>query len=286
MRVAPVGLLPDVPPETRAALAQFQAALTHGHPTALAASDLTAWTVADLAGGGDPATLPARLRRYALSQRTVYHADWLGTLWQRPYETSPQEFIARGWDECLGVLVRPGRRAGPGGSSADPCSITGEGWIAEEAFATGLLCFLLFPDDPSPPSAAPPSRPATRTLIACLTGAFAGACHGLGRGRRSGSGGSNTGSGWRGWGRRGTERPAYVFCCPLTRSLGILLGYGAFFRTRRIGHRRLPLPQPVEAARAQRAERLRLPPGQSTSPPRTPVSSPSPNVSRVSLCEQ
>lgn len=42
MRVAPVGLLPDTAPETRAALAQFQAALTHGHPAALAASDLTA----------------------------------------------------------------------------------------------------------------------------------------------------------------------------------------------------------------------------------------------------
>ena len=41
MRVAPVGLL-AVDGATQAALAQFQAALTHGHPTALAASDLTA----------------------------------------------------------------------------------------------------------------------------------------------------------------------------------------------------------------------------------------------------
>src|SRR5436190_5566343 len=47
MRVAPVGLL-DIQgdflaPSSRSALAQFQSAMTHGHPTALAASDLTAF---------------------------------------------------------------------------------------------------------------------------------------------------------------------------------------------------------------------------------------------------
>lgn len=55
MRVAPVGLLPGIDADTRACLAQFQAALTHGHPTGLAASDLTAFAIHDLAQGGDPA---------------------------------------------------------------------------------------------------------------------------------------------------------------------------------------------------------------------------------------
>src|SRR4051794_16085255 len=100
MRVAPVGLLADEAAATRAAVAQFQAALTHGHPTALAASDLTATAVADLAAGGDPAGLPGRMRAYALAQRTVYYADWLGLLWQRPGATTAVDFIARGWDEC------------------------------------------------------------------------------------------------------------------------------------------------------------------------------------------
>ncbi len=58
MRVAPVGLLPagpkGIPEDTRAAIAQFQAALTHGHPTALAASDLTAKTIAELVAGCSP----------------------------------------------------------------------------------------------------------------------------------------------------------------------------------------------------------------------------------------
>ncbi len=139
IRVAPVGLLPGVSGETRAAIAQFQAALTHGHPTALAASDLTAWTVADLAAGGDINTLPRRLRVYALSQRTIYHDDWLGTLWQRSNDSSAQEFMARGWDECLGVLAALDVALDAYDRDADPCAITGEGWVAEEAFATGLF---------------------------------------------------------------------------------------------------------------------------------------------------
>ena len=179
MRVAPAGLVPGLTGETRAALAQFQAALTHGHPTALAASDLTAWTVADLAGGGDPEGLPRRAREYARSQRTVYHADWLGTLWQRPFADSPAAFIARGWDECLGVLDRLDLALDEADRTHNPCRITGEGWVAEEAFATGLLCFLLFPDDPQSALRRAAVSSGDSDSLACLAGAFAGAFHGL-----------------------------------------------------------------------------------------------------------
>lgn len=179
MRVAPVGLLPGVGDSTRAALAQFQAALTHGHPTALAASDLTAQAVADLAGGGDPPGLPQRLRAYALAQRTVYHADWLGRLWERPGESTPQGFIARGWDECLGSLDALDAALAAADRKADPCAITGEGWVAEEALATGLLCFLLFPDDPVAALRRATVSAGDSDSLACLAGAFAGARHGL-----------------------------------------------------------------------------------------------------------
>jgi len=179
MRVAPVGLLRNMTRETRAAVAQFQAALTHGHPTALAASDLTAWTVADLAAGGNPADLPRRLRAYALSQRMIYHVAWLGALWERPMATTPQEFIARGWDECLGVLAALDVAVEQANRRADPCLITGAGWIAEEAFATGLLCFLLFPDDPIAAIRRAAVSSGDSDSIACLTGAFAGAYQGL-----------------------------------------------------------------------------------------------------------
>lgn len=181
MRVAPVGLLPatSVDERTRAALAQFQAALTHGHATALAAADLTSACIADLASGGDLAGLPQRLHIYAMSQRNIYHADWLGSLWQRPGIATPEEFISHGWDECLAVLGRLDMALQARDREQDPCLATGEGWIAEEAFATGLLCFLLFPDDPLAAIQRAAVTAGDSDSIACLTGAFAGVYHGL-----------------------------------------------------------------------------------------------------------
>ncbi len=183
MRVAPVGLLPPgkdgLTETTRAAIAQFQAALTHGHPTGLAAADLTAYAIADLAAGNEPATLPDRLRHYAQSQQFIYREDWLGPLWQRPGIDHPQEFIARGWQECLHVLDRLDAALKVADRQSDPCLATGAGWVAEEAFATGMLCFLLFPDDPVAAIRRAAVTSGDSDSIACLTGAFAGAAHGL-----------------------------------------------------------------------------------------------------------
>ncbi|BAZ52428.1 ADP-ribosylglycohydrolase [Nostoc sp. NIES-4103] len=178
MRVAPVGLLP-LDETNRAAIAQFQAALTHGHPTALAASDLTAIAIADLAKGGDPQGLPSRLCTYALSQRSVYHENWLGSLWKRPYINTPEEFISRGWDECLAVLDRLDAALVNPNRDIDPCLATGEGWVAEEALATGLLCFLLFPEEPLAALRRAALTAGDSDSIACLTGAFAGAYLGM-----------------------------------------------------------------------------------------------------------
>lgn len=183
MRVAPVGLLPGskrgISEEKRAAIAQFQAALTHGHPTALAASDLTAHALALLKAGQQPEGLPALLHAYATKQRTIYHTDWLGRLWQQPGITSPENFIARGWDECLAVLDRLEVALREPNRPRDPCLATGAGWIAEEAFATGLLCFLLYPHDPVAAIQHAAVTSGDSDSIACLTGAFAGAYHGL-----------------------------------------------------------------------------------------------------------
>ena len=177
MRVAPVGLLAS---ELRAKVAQFQAALTHGHPTALAASDLTAFTICSLADGVTPDTLLEVLRSYVASERTHYHEDWLGTLWRTAGASDPAAFIAVGWDECAIALDRVSAGMRHFSHAEDPCDATGEGWIAEEAFATGLLCFLTNRDDPA---AAIRRAAATRgdsDSIACLAGAFAGASLGAG----------------------------------------------------------------------------------------------------------
>lgn len=183
MRVAPVGVLPvgenGLTEQTRASIAQFQAALTHGHPTGLAASDLTSAAIAYLIADGDPAGLPTRLRAYAQSQRMVWHGDWLEPLWKRAPLRSPEEYIAYGWDECFVVLDALDTALANPNRDADPCLATGAGWIAEQAFGTGLLCFLLFPDDPIAAIRRAALTSGDSDSIACLTGAFAGAYHGL-----------------------------------------------------------------------------------------------------------
>ncbi|MER6789036.1 ADP-ribosylglycohydrolase family protein [Streptomyces sp. NPDC000658] len=175
MRVAPIGLVPGLSDEQRAGAAQLQAALTHGHPTALAASDLTAHAVRLLVQGADPAALVGLLRSYALDNRSRYHHRWLGDLWTRSQDPSPEHFAARGWDECLAVLERLQETLRDPSPETDPCLAAGEGWIAEEALAAGLLCFLLFPDEPLTVLRRAACSSGDSDSIACLAGAFMGA---------------------------------------------------------------------------------------------------------------
>jgi len=175
MRVAPIGIVTGLSDEQRAGAAQLQAALTHGHPTALAASDLTARAVRLLAQGAEPTGLVGLLRSYALENRSRYHHTWLGDLWERSQDPSPEHFIARGWDECLEILGRLQGAVRTVSPETDPCLATGEGWIAEEALATGLLSFLLFVDEPVTAIRRAACTSGDSDSIACLAGAFAGA---------------------------------------------------------------------------------------------------------------
>lgn len=177
MRVAPAAFLEA---SLRAPIAQFQAALTHGHPTALAASDLTAQAIAYLATGTmAPPQLLDELRHYLETQQAIYHQDWLGNLWQKFGADSPTAFIAQGWNECRLVLDRIEKAMTHIDREADPCLITGAGWVAEEAFATGLLCFLMYPEEPAKAVRRAAISSGDSDSIACLTGAFAGAYKGF-----------------------------------------------------------------------------------------------------------
>lgn len=175
MRVAPLGIIPGLSDEQRAGAAQLQAALTHGHPTALAASDLTAHAVRLLAQGAEPTGLVGLLRSYAYENRSRYHERWLGDLWTRSQDPTPGHFIARGWDDCLAALERLREALRTPSPETDPCLATGEGWIAEEALATALLCFLLFVDEPVTALRRAACTAGDSDSIACLAGAFAGA---------------------------------------------------------------------------------------------------------------
>jgi len=178
MRVAPVGLVDAYDDDTVAGVAQLQAGLTHGHPTALAASELTAVAVRLLRAGTPLPALPGLLREHCRGQREVYRDDWLGPLWQRPGMDSPAGFISRGWDECLDVLDRLDAALAAGDDGGDACRVTGEGWIAEEALATGLLCALWHADDPVGGLARGAATSGDSDSIACLAGAFLGAVYG------------------------------------------------------------------------------------------------------------
>ncbi|SNY63536.1 ADP-ribosylglycohydrolase family protein [Paractinoplanes atraurantiacus] len=179
MRVTPVGLVPGLTDDQRAGAAQLQAGLTHGHPTGLTSSELTAYGVRWLADGMAPGDLLGALRERCDSQRKVYHEEWLGDLWQQPGVGSPEEFIARGWDETAAALDRVGAALAAGNFSGDPCLATGEGWIAEEALATALYCYLISPEEPLAVLGRGAASSGDSDSIACLAGAFAGAALGM-----------------------------------------------------------------------------------------------------------
>lgn len=179
MRVMPVGLL-NVDETTRAAIAQFQAAYTHAHPTGLAAADLTAFVVADLGSGGPDIGLVRRVRQYAQSQRHIYHESWLGKLWMRAYMMpDAQAYMAHGWDECIAAIDRVEIALAHPDLTADPCLLTGAGWVAEEAFATALYCFMLYPDNPVSVVRRAAVTSGDSDSIACIAGAFAGVYRGV-----------------------------------------------------------------------------------------------------------
>ena len=180
MRVAPLGLVPGLDARQRSGAAQLQAALTHGHPTALAASDLTAEAVWLLAQGAQPDELVPALRAHARGSRDSYRAEWLGDLAARAHDAEPAAFAARGWDECLTALDRLEAALADPDPEADPCLATGAGWVAEEALATGLYCFLLLSGEPQAVVRRAACSSGDSDSIAALAGAFAGAHHGAG----------------------------------------------------------------------------------------------------------
>jgi ADP-ribosylglycohydrolase len=175
MRVAPVALVPGLSDEQIAGGAQLQAGLTHGHPSGLVASELTAYAIRLCRDGLAPADLVSTLR----ARKAVYRGDWLGDLWKRSTARSPEEFIALGWDECAAALDRVAEALAAGNFAGDPCLVTGAGWVAEEALATALYCYLISPDDPVAVVARGAASSGDSDSIACLAGSFAGAALGI-----------------------------------------------------------------------------------------------------------
>jgi ADP-ribosylglycohydrolase len=143
------------------------------------ASELTAFAVRWSADGLAPGELLAALRERCDAQRRVYREDWLGSLWERAGATSPAAFIALGWDETAAALDRVASALAAGRHDGDPCLATGAGWIAEEALATALYCYLVSPGEPVAVLGRGAASSGDSDSIACLAGAFAGAALGM-----------------------------------------------------------------------------------------------------------
>lgn len=179
MRVAPVAFLRYIGrlrATDAAGLAQLQAAITHGHPTALAASDMTAWAIAELLQREslDPSQFVAECQAYANAQTGTYHDQWLG-------DFADAEELASGWREVGDALDRVSAAIRTPDYITDPCEQTGAGWIAEEALATGLLCFLLYPTQPLKAIQRGAITSGDSDSVASFAGSFAGAFLGSAR---------------------------------------------------------------------------------------------------------
>ncbi|CAO0828835.1 hypothetical protein SMICM17S_07763 [Streptomyces microflavus] len=148
------------------------------------------------------------MRSYAYENSGRYLTRWLGDLWRHAGDASPEAFITRGWDECQSALAAVQEALRDPSPETDPCERTGDGWIAEEALATALHCFLLFPEDPLTALRRAACTRGDSDSIACLAGAFAGARLGRrGPGPRSGRSASSTGATCCRWRRSGTLDP-------------------------------------------------------------------------------
>lgn len=174
MRVLPVGLWQD-DDELIAEIAQFQAALTHAHPTALVASELTAIAVNKLLNGTPAEDLLQELFEYGEKKQRVYHQEHLQGIWDRPPFRNQEEFIALGWAECIERLRAVELGLQEAKANIDPCTVGGAGWTAEESLATALYCFLRSPQDPIKALQTAVCTSGDSDSIACLVGGFAGA---------------------------------------------------------------------------------------------------------------
>lgn len=177
MRAAPAAFLPEhlVDP-----VAAFQGAVTHGHPTGVAAGILTARAVRAAALGEDPLEAALALARAGATEpaeETAWAGDgWLGGIPAAAGFERVADYLAAGYAECVGPLAAAQDARGvPGG---DPADVSGEGWVAEECLASGLLAWAWHPGDPVAAIRRAAASGGDSDSIAAITGAVAGAAAG------------------------------------------------------------------------------------------------------------
>lgn len=183
MRVAPAAFIRDI--DTALGLAVLQAAMTHGHPTAITATELTALAIRLSAEGTEPTELIHELLEHIKSMRSASHGgyrfNWLNCLDSR-WGGTTSGLMNYGWTECENALVklqdllsvpvedRP----------TNICAVLGGGgWVAEEALALGLYYAIEHCDDAPLAISEAARTTGDSDSIASITGAIVGAHLGI-----------------------------------------------------------------------------------------------------------
>lgn len=179
MRTIPAAYLKFIEPSISeielANISQLQAAITHGHPTGLVASELTTITAVKLIEGTKPENLIGELRKYIKNRQGVYPHEYLGDLWTQPQYKTIEEYVDRGWAENIDILDKVESKLLSNEISINACEGIGEAWIAEEAFGVALYCFIKFPNDYEKVINTAVRSSGDTDSIACIAGGFSGA---------------------------------------------------------------------------------------------------------------
>ncbi len=172
MRVAPVGLAYFNNPKMLTFLSINQAAITHMHPTALVASEVTAlavsWALQDVPCDG----FVKNIFSY-FDEITRNTADYMKQVNLDRPEPLSWELLEKGWDELLIAIekVEESLEISP----FEIHNILGEGWVAEEALANALYCVMRSPDNFSEVVLAAANNSGDSDSVGAIAGAIIGA---------------------------------------------------------------------------------------------------------------
>lgn len=179
MRVAPIAFLPtNLLPN----VAQLSAAMTHGHPLSLAATELTAWVIRWAAEGVNPLDLVdmalGRIKA-VLDKDAAYNGEWLTELHRR-WSGSPEINMQIGWFDMRRMMIKVKKQLDTSDTGDNACLNIGEGWEADAAIGVALYCAARHHDRPLDAVSRGARTSGDSDSIACLTGAIMGAHYGLG----------------------------------------------------------------------------------------------------------
>jgi ADP-ribosylglycohydrolase len=150
MRVAPVGYFYQHDPDKLKQVARASGICTHGHRTAVAASIGAAYLVKLALDGVEPDRMIPETLSFTSGISTEFEAAL----------SKVSEYVE--WP-----------------NEEDALEHLGEGWIAEEAVALALYCFLKYPDDYRKTVLRGANTNGDSDSIACIAGGISGACLGV-----------------------------------------------------------------------------------------------------------